>query len=149
MIESYQAAWHNAAVEVDPMGSLITRSAKYFNPLVLGLAGSGLIPVWAVIVHTGRRSGRRYRTPIAIYPNGNEFVIPLPFGKTDWCRNVMAASDTVIRWKGRDYHVGSAHLVDEATGTQAFPPMLRRPIALLGIKQFLAVQRVDAAAEAA
>ena len=131
------------------MGSLITRSAKYFNPLVLGLAGSGLIPVWAVIVHTGRRSGRRYRTPIAIYPNGSGFVIPLPFGKTDWCRNVMAASDTVIRWKGRDYRVDSARVVDEATGKLAFPPVLRRAMALLGIKQFLAVQRVDAAAEAA
>ena len=131
------------------MGSLVTRAAKYFNPFLLELAASGLIPVWAVIVHTGRRSGRRYRTPIAIHPTADGFVIPLPFGKTDWCRNVMAANDSVIRWKGRSYQVGSARMVDEATGQRAFPPVLRRALALFGIKRFLAVQRVDAAVEAA
>jgi len=131
------------------MGSFIKRSAKYFNPLVLGLAGSGIIPVWAVIAHTGRRSGRRYRTPIAIRPSGSGFVIPLPFGKTDWCRNAMAANDTVIRWKGRDYHVGSARMIDKAEGERAFPAPLRRALAVLHIEQFLAVQRVDAASEAA
>ena len=131
------------------MGSLIKRSAKYFNPLVLGLAGSGVIPVWAVIVHTGRRSGRRYRTPVAIRPSGSGFVIPLPWGKTDWCRNVLAANDTVIRWKGRDYHVAGGKLLDKAEGERAFPAPLRRALAVLHIEQFLAVQRVDTASGAA
>ena len=131
------------------MGSVITRSAKYFNPLVLGLAANGVIPVWAVIVHTGRRSGRQYKTPIAIQPTADGFVIPLPFGKTDWCRNVIAANDTVIRWKGRDYHVASAQLIDEAAGKRAFPAILQGPLALLRIRQFLAVRRVDAASVAA
>ena len=126
------------------MGSLIKRAAKYFNPLVLGIAGSGVIPVWAVIVHTGRRSGRRYRTPVAIHSTSSGFVIPLPWGKTDWCRNAMAANDTVIRWKGRDYRVGSAQIVDEATGKRAFPAILQRALALFGIRQFLAVRRADA-----
>ena len=127
------------------MGSLVKRLAKYLNPLVLGLAGSGIIPVWAVIVHTGRRSGRRYRTPVAIHPRGSGFVIPLPYGRTDWCRNVLAANDTVIRWKGRDYHVGAARIVDKAEGESAFPAPLRKAMALMHIRQFLTVQRIDAA----
>lgn len=131
------------------MGSLLKRSAKYFNPLILGLAGSGIIPVWAVILHTGRRSGRRYRTPIAIRPSASGFVIPLPFGKTDWCRNVMAGNDTVISWKGRAHHVGSAQMMDKATGERAFPAPLRRAMAVLHITQFLAVQRIEASSEAA
>ena len=131
------------------MGSAIKRLAKYFNPLVIGLAGSGIIPVWAVVVHTGRRSGRSYRTPVAIRPSGSGFVIPLPYGKTDWCRNVMAANDSVIRWRGRDYHVGSARLVDRLEGERAFPPPLRRALALFHIERFLAVRRVEAASEAA
>jgi deazaflavin-dependent oxidoreductase (nitroreductase family) len=131
------------------MGSWLKQSAKYFNPFILGLAGSGIIPVWAVVVHTGRRSGRRYKTPIAIRPTASGFVIPLPFGKTDWCRNVIAANDSVVRWKGRDYRVGSAQMMDKAAGERAFPAPLRRAMAVLRITQFLAVERVDAATEAA
>ena len=131
------------------MGSFITRGAKYFNPLVMGIAESGVIPVWAVIVHTGRRSGRRYRTPIAIRPTADGFVIPLPFGKTDWCRNAMAGSDTVVRWKGHDYPVGAAELIARAAGEAAFPLPLRKALGLLRITQFLAVRRSDAAAAAA
>ena len=131
------------------MGSSVKRFAKYFNPLVLGLAGSGIIPVWAVIVHSGRRSGRRYRTPVAIRPSDGGFVIPLPWGKTDWCRNVMAANDTVVHWKGRDYHVGRGRLIDKAEGERAFPAALRRALAVLHVEQFLLVQRVNASGETA
>lgn len=131
------------------MGSVITRSAKYFNPLVMGIAENGVIPVWAVIVHTGRHSGRRFRTPIAIRPTADGFVIPLPFGTTDWCRNAMVGSDTVIRWKGRDYAVGPAEIIDRAAGAAAFPLVLRKLLGVLGVTRFLAVRRTDTRVRAA
>jgi hypothetical protein len=132
------------------MGSRLKRLSKFFNPWVLGLAGSGLIPLWAVIVHKGRRSGREYRTPIAIRPSANGFVIPLPWGpRTDWCRNVMTAQTFVIRWKGRDVIVGAPEVIDRAAAAPAFPGLLQRSLAVFGIRQFLAIRRIDAEVQAA
>jgi deazaflavin-dependent oxidoreductase (nitroreductase family) len=135
-------------MEVRAMGSQLKRLAKLFNPWILGLAG--VVPLWAVVAHKGRRSGRRYRTPIAIRPSAGGFVIPLPWGPgTDWCRNVMAAQTFEIRWKGADVLVGAPQVIDRAAAAPAFPGLLGRSLVLFGIHQFLAVRRLDTAVRAA
>src|SRR5262245_47805752 len=77
---------------------------RLFNPLVLLLAGTPFLPLYGVITHHGRRSGRTFRTPVVVRPTADGFVVPMPWGeRTDWYRNVRAAGACVIRWKGRDY----------------------------------------------
>ncbi|MEP9392160.1 nitroreductase family deazaflavin-dependent oxidoreductase [Gordonia sp. VNQ95] len=58
---------------------------------------------WAVVVHTGRRSGRRYETPVLAWVDGETISIVLAYGRdTDWVRNVLAAPGcSIIR---RDKH---------------------------------------------
>ena len=71
------------------------------NPLMLRVADRfhGTYP--AVVHHVGRRSGRRYRTPVVAQPIRGGFVIPLPYGTdTDWCRNVRAAGHFTHRASG-------------------------------------------------
>ena len=129
---------HHPARRAGAVTRLVTGLARVFNPPLLPLAGSGVIPIWGVIRHRGRRSGRLYETPIAIRPTADGFVIPLPFSeRADWCRNVLAAGGAVIRWKGADHAVVDPEVVDEATALPAFGPVLRLGARALGIKRYL------------
>jgi deazaflavin-dependent oxidoreductase (nitroreductase family) len=136
--------------EVILVGSLLKGLTKVFNPLAMPIASLGLIPVWGVIRHTGRRSGKRYDTPIALMATRDGFVIPLPWGdKTDWCRNIRAANGGVVRWARHEYTVREPEVVDRAAAAPAFNPVLRRLLPVLGIERFLRVRRADAAERAA
>ena len=121
---------------------IVKRLAQLVNPFLLGIAGSGVIPVWGVVRHRGRRSGRTYETPIAVRQMGDAFVIALPYGdRTDWCRNLIAAGGGEIRWRGVDHRVTRPSVVDRTTAAPAYSGPLRLALDLFGVKQFLVVQR--------
>src|SRR6478672_10189303 len=87
-------------------GGGIRAAAKLFNPLVLAFAGTRLMPLYGVLEHRGRRSGKTFHTPVVVRPISDGFLVPMPWGETtDWYRNVRAAGECVIRWKGRDYRM--------------------------------------------
>ncbi len=86
--------------------ALLRAGVRHLNPLILLLAGSRRLPMFAVIYHRGRRSGRSYTTPLGARPTADGFVIPLTFGeRADWFRNVQTAGGCMIRWKGVNYPV--------------------------------------------
>ena len=80
-------------------------TAKQFNRIVaLPLAGHRFFPLWAVLEHRGRKTGRQYAVPLAVIPTESTFIIAMPWGrKTDWIRNVRAAGRCTVRWKGTYY----------------------------------------------
>ena len=43
-------------------------ATRLFNPLVLLLAGTRFLPLYGVIEHHGRRSGKTFRTPVVVRP---------------------------------------------------------------------------------
>ena len=132
------------------MGSIVKALTGVFNPLAMPLASAGIVPVWGVVRHTGRKSGRSFATPIALAAKGDAFFVPLPWGeRTDWCRNVVAAHGGVIRYRGRDYRVADPLVVSAADATPAFPRVIRPVIPVVGIKSFLRLRRVDALRSAA
>ena len=132
------------------MGSVLKGLTKIFNPLAMPIASAGFVPIWGVIRHTGRKSGRQFATPIALMHTRDGFVIPLPWGeKTDWCRNVRAAGGAVVRWGGKDYAVSAPEVIDRATAGPAFFAPIRALLPMIGISRFLRVRRVDAATRAA
>jgi len=121
---------------------MMTRLTKVVNPLLSPIASSGLIGVWGVIHHTGRKSRKTYATPIALKPSADGFIVPLPWGPgTDWCRNVLAEGRAVVTWHGKDYEVTSPEIVDRAVADPVYGPILRPALRLLGIKKFLRVTR--------
>src|SRR4051794_11848745 len=69
------------------------RVARRFNKAAVKIAGRRFLPVWALVKHRGRTSGKLYETPIAILGSTPESVyIALPWGGgTDWVRNLQAA----------------------------------------------------------
>ncbi|MBO3737571.1 hypothetical protein [Actinoplanes flavus] len=106
------------------------RFARATAPAVRVLAGRRLIPLWAVVHHRGRKSGRDLRVPIAITTTPDGFVINLPWGAgTNWVRNVIAAGGCVIRWKGADHPMTDPRIID---AVEARPYYTRTAWAIAG-----------------
>ena len=115
------------------------------NPAILHLAG-GKHFYASTIGHTGRNSGRHYRTPVAAMRVTDGFVIPLPYGShTDWVCNLMAKSGGNLRSAGEDFEITSPTLVDAATAIAEMPPRQRRFAKRLGVRKFLHVNATPVA----
>ena len=126
------------------MGRLIKPLTRVFNPLAARLAALGVFPIWGLVRHTGRRSGRTFTTPIAITATAGGFYIPLPWGPgTDWCRNIIAAGGGRVRYRGREHPVGDPKIVSRAEAGPAFPAILRPIIPVVGIREFLWLRRLE------
>ncbi|PXY27827.1 nitroreductase family deazaflavin-dependent oxidoreductase [Prauserella muralis] len=106
------------------------RAAQQFNKAARKVAGRRFMPLWALVEHRGRKSGRSYTTPIAIVGFTPQSVyIALPWGRgTDWVRNLQAAGEGTLVWKGRTFTVSEPGFADKAE-TLAAAPGLRRRIA--------------------
>jgi deazaflavin-dependent oxidoreductase (nitroreductase family) len=54
-----------------------------------------------MVVHRGRRSGRRYRTPVLAFRVDDGYVVALFYGADrDWVRNVLAAGGCTLSGAG-------------------------------------------------
>jgi deazaflavin-dependent oxidoreductase (nitroreductase family) len=125
--------------------NLMIRLTHATGPLALRVAEKGAIPIWAVVRHRGRRTGKLYSTPIAIRPTPDGFVLPLPWGQgTDWCRNLRAAGGGIVHWGGADIEVTAPEVIDTADALPAFDAYMRPIVKLVGIKKFLRVRRATA-----
>jgi deazaflavin-dependent oxidoreductase (nitroreductase family) len=122
-------------------GGVLWRIARRTNRLALPLAGKPWNPIFAVIGHRGRRSGRRYTTPVAARRTADGFVISLAFGAhVDWYRNLVAAGGGLVRWRGADHVVGRPEGLDTATGLAAFHPIQRLLLRVAGVDGFIHVR---------
>jgi deazaflavin-dependent oxidoreductase (nitroreductase family) len=103
------------------------------------LAGTRVLPLYGVISHRGRRSGTVYRTPVVVRPTSDGFIVPMPWGEqTDWYRNVRAAGECTIRWKGRDYSLVDPEVIgDAAAAAPGFSALERAMMTRMGIRQAL------------
>lgn len=119
---------------------------RYFNPLVLKFAGSRRTNN-GVIFHEGRKSGRSYATPVTPLPVSDGFVIALPYGDdTDWGRNILAAGQCTIQWRGETYTLDNPEVLDLQTVLSELSPLNRR---LLSIIKPQKVMKLHFAAEKA
>jgi hypothetical protein len=71
------------------------------NPLTCRLPRSSLGP-FSILRHVGRRSGKRYETPIIVAPHPGGFVIELTYGpEVDWHKNIIAAGGGALVHRGK------------------------------------------------
>src|SRR5216683_1063558 len=77
------------------------------------LAGRRYVPLYVLLRHRGRRSGRAYATPVVGMRVPGGFAIPMAFGESaDWYRNIVAAGGATIRKHGTDHHLGDPAAID-------------------------------------
>lgn len=90
------------------------------NPLVRLWAP--ILPGYGVVVHTGRRSGTVYRTPLNVFRAPGGFAIVIAYGReSDWLRNVRAAQGGEIVTRRRRYTVSNPRIESGAAARAALP----------------------------
>ena len=59
------------------------------------------LPGFGVVVHTGRRTHRQYRTPVNVFRRADRYIIALTYGPdADWVRNVRASGGCELETRG-------------------------------------------------
>jgi deazaflavin-dependent oxidoreductase (nitroreductase family) len=112
----------------------------FTNPLMRPLAGR--LPPLAIAHHVGRKSGRRYRTPVLAFAIAEGFVTPLPYGTdTDWCLNWIEAGQGLLEAAGRRTAVANPRIVSADEALPLLPAFVRPGVRLLGLPGFLIVER--------
>jgi deazaflavin-dependent oxidoreductase (nitroreductase family) len=125
----------------DPM---LLRIVRFGTRLTRPLAGRRFFPLWAVLRHRGRKSGREYAVPVGVRATADGYFIALPFGeRTQWVHNVMAAGGCTLRWRGTDIVLTDPTIVRAEEAAFAFPPALRWMMRAAGAHQVLRLRRVD------
>ena len=73
---------------------------------------AGRAPGFSMLIHTGRRSGKTYRTPILTFRDGDGYRIALTYGDgADWVRNVLAAGGCDLLTRGRLLHLTDPRVI--------------------------------------
>lgn len=84
-----------------PLPKRLARFNRVVTNPILGHVASRL-PGFAIVHHVGRRSGRRFRTPVNLFRAGDRFVIALTYGSdSQWVRNVLAAGGCEVETRGK------------------------------------------------
>lgn len=106
------------------------------NPLARRLAGK--VPPVVLIEHRGRRSGRRFRTPVfGFFEDDNAaLVIVLTYGPdVDWLKNLRAAGGGEVVARGGTHRVGSPEIRTGVGQDTAIPLPIRSVLRLLPVTQ--------------
>ena len=119
-----------------PAGRRIARFNRIVTNRILGPLAL-FVPGMGVIVHSGRTSGRQYRTPVLVFRRGERYIIALTYGpETDWVRNVMAAGGCTLETRGRTVQLTRPRLFhDEAR--RMMPPVIRQALGVGKVFDFL------------
>lgn len=122
----------------------IRRLARPLGPIAVPLAGTRWFPLWAILRHTGRTSGKAYSTPLVALRTQDGFIIPLPFGdSTQWAKNLFVAGRASLRSGGREHSIGEPRIVEGEVAAADLPPLIRFLTRLLGLRQFVLVKQVS------
>ncbi len=102
------------------------------------------LPGFGVVTHVGRRSGRRYETPVNVFVRPGGYVVALTYGQGDWVRNVLAAGSARLRTRGRVHGVANPRVVVGRNGA-AVPRPVRWLLGRMGVTEFLFLDAVNTA----
>jgi deazaflavin-dependent oxidoreductase (nitroreductase family) len=115
--------------------SIARANRRVTNRLLGGLATR--LPGFGVVVHTGRRSGCQYRTPVNIFQRGDRFTIAMMYGiNADWVRNVLAEGGCAIETRGRTLRLSRPQLFHDES-RHAVPAPVRLVLSLVNVSDFL------------
>ena len=107
----------------------VPRAVAQFNRRVTNPVARSLtpwLPCLGTLEHTGRKSGRHYRTPLLVFKTRDGFVILIGYGpETDWLKNVLPGGPTVLHKRGKALALGSPRIVSKAEAAPLVTPAPR------------------------
>jgi hypothetical protein len=98
------------------------RNKRFANKMVTSVGRAGRPrSIFAIIDYRGRRTGRRYTTPIRVVEQPGGFIVPLTYGpRTGWYVN-LCAEPGQLHWQGHTIPVGKPTLVPTSFVIDQFP----------------------------
>lgn len=110
------------------------------NPLFRPV--SGFVPLWSIVEHTGRRSGKTYRTPVSMFHTADGVAVLLPYGTDrDWVKNLAAAGGGRVKLSGRTFAVTDPRIVPTADAVGALRAPWRQLLGHAGVSHTLLLTR--------
>jgi deazaflavin-dependent oxidoreductase (nitroreductase family) len=95
------------------------------------------LPGFGILTHTGRKSGRVYRTPVNVFRIPEGFLVALTYGReSEWARNVIAAGACQLETRGVQYRLSAPTIVHDPT-RRRFPIPVRIVLRLIGANDFM------------
>ena len=92
----------------------VARFNKYVTNPVQRL-WAGRLPGFGILEHTGRTSGKAYRTPLNVFPTDDGVAVLLTYGPDrDWLKNITAADRCRLKRTGRMVVVSEPRVVSKA-----------------------------------
>jgi deazaflavin-dependent oxidoreductase (nitroreductase family) len=75
-------------------------ATRHLNPVLVRVAGN--LPGFGIVIHSGRTTGRVYRSPINVFRRGNSYIFFLTYGSdAQWVKNILAAGSCSLEARGR------------------------------------------------
>jgi deazaflavin-dependent oxidoreductase (nitroreductase family) len=122
---------------------IVALSRSVMNPRQLRRAGRPGAYA-SIIRHPGRRTGRPYETPVGVMPDGDTFLIVLPYGpRTQWLRNVLAAGEATLVTEGHTYRVDRPQVVPTREVASRLSRADQRAVRLFATDECLRLHRAD------
>jgi deazaflavin-dependent oxidoreductase (nitroreductase family) len=100
-------------------------------------------PGMGIVLHTGRKTHRKYRTPVLVFRRGDKFIIALTYGaQSQWVRNVLAQGGCELETQVRILRLSHPrHFHDEQR--RAMPGFVRFMLKLFNVSDFLELTVVN------
>jgi deazaflavin-dependent oxidoreductase (nitroreductase family) len=129
------------------LGPIVALSRAVLNPRQLRRAGQPGAYA-SIIRHRGRRTGRAYETPVGVIPDGDAFLIALPYGRrTQWLRNVLASGEATLVTEGATYSVDRPEVVPTRSVLDRFSRSDQRAFRLMATNDCLRLYMAASAAD--
>lgn len=101
---------------------------------------AGWLPGFGILTHVGRKSRKRYQTPVNVFGSPNGFIIALTYSsQSEWVKNVLAAGGCELKTRGRKYQLSTPNVVRDPT-RQRFPILVRIVLRIVGADEYLSFQ---------
>ena len=101
-----------------PWPSFLRPAHAVINPIAMRLAGR--VGSLAVVIHTGRRTGRMYRTPVRAFRRGDLVAVGANFGGgSEWVKNIVSAGGCEMLLWGEHLRLTQPRLL----GLDELPPV--------------------------
>jgi len=101
------------------------------------------MPGFAMLTYVGRRTGKRYRTPVNVFHRDGRHVFALTYGReAQWVKNVLAAGTCEIEERGRTSRLANPELIVDPAG-RLMPQPVRLFLQLQGVTDYLLMTPVS------
>ena len=104
---------------------------------------AGWAPMYCILDHVGRKSGRSYRTPLMVFSTRDGVAIMLTYGPDrDWLKNLTAAGSGRMTRYGKTFEVKDPKIMPRAQAARYVTNRWQPLFARLPFEQAVLLTRV-------